>query len=1150
MAMNNRDRVGKAFEYLSEGLVDPVNKVMTKVFRMQNWPDAWAHYDQQNRGGSLHEMSKDDVQVQLRAITEYGRDFNGTLSRSQQAYASELRETRNRWAHMQAFSSDDTIRALSTIEYLLNAVNAPDSAADVRKLRDDLQRTVYEDHTRKASQRKVLSIDPTQGMKPWRYVIKPHPDVASGRFTASEFAADLWQVAVDKSVCEPGNAYGDPVEFFNRTYLTEGLRDLLTRAIRRLTGDNSGSPIVNLQTNFGGGKTHSLLALYHLFGDKPVTDLSSDVQNLIAGLGVNAWQPGRVRRVALVGTRLNVAQPDIKADGTEVHTIWGELAWQLGGRDAYDMIAENDKIGKNPGNGIDRLLKKYSPCLILIDEWVAYAKQLVGHYDLPAGTFDDQFVFAQTLTEAVASTPNCMLVISIPASETGDSANDIEIGGENGQQALQRLQNIVRRKADQWRPSTRDESFEIVRKRLFEAPTATAQEQIALTARRFVEMYRQGVKYYPSGVDSNDYEKRIRASYPLHPELLDRLYEDWSGLENFQRTRGVLTLVSSIIHELWVSNDSSPLILPGNVPLESESVNSNLTQYLRDPWKPIIDADVSGSDSTAAHIDNDRPTLGQRHLTQRIARTVFMGSVPRNGAQNPGISEQYVRLGTAIPGDQQGNFGTALNMLEQRSTYFFNEESRYRYSLQPSIGKKARDFAEQLREDPETVYNEIVSRLQTEGSKNKRGKFRRVCVTPASYDGIPDVDEATLVITHPRWHVGKGESESSESMKWMRNAIEWRGTAKRTNRNMLVFLTADKNGIELAEDAARSYLGWKHVADEEEQLNLTHQQAQQAQTDMARFSKTLDERIRAAYNWAIYPEQLNPKIAYRLAIKKISDTGGDSMAQRAGNQLTAEDLLIDVYDSSGLGYEILKNVKSAFQDGVLPVKTVWAYITQFPYMPRFVNRDVLYQAIECSLNRPALPDERFALASGRDEESGKFRNLIIPGITKNDRVLEITDSTLFVEWDTAIAAHQQYEREIEESRRKSLVDDETRNLIGNPRGEDNLESQSVNGDSTADDSSSGSNEIDGQPVGTHAVPVPVSMKRYYSNVELDPDFMNRDLARINEKIIDQLRMSHAKIKLSLEISAENDDGFDKNIVEVINSNAASLKLDVSNFEEE
>ena len=343
----------------------------------------------------------------------------------------------------------------------------------MRKLRDDLQRTVYEDHTRKVSQRKVISVDPTQGMRPWREVIRPHEDVASGRFTASEFAADLWQVAVDKSVCEPGNAYGDPVEFFNRTYLTEGLRDLLTRAIRRLAGDNSGSPVVNLQTNFGGGKTHSLLALYHLFGDKPVTSLSSDVQNLVAGID-SSWEPGSIRRVALVGTKLNVAAPDVKPDGTQVHTIWGELAWQLGGRDAYSMIASNDQAGKNPGHLIDDLLKRYAPCLILIDEWVAYAKQLVGHDDLPAGTFDDQFVFAQTLTEAVASTPGCMLVVSIPASETGAKGNDIEVGGQNGQEALQRLQNIVRRKADQWRPSTRDESFEIVRKRLFEEPDAAA----------------------------------------------------------------------------------------------------------------------------------------------------------------------------------------------------------------------------------------------------------------------------------------------------------------------------------------------------------------------------------------------------------------------------------------------------------------------------------------------------------------------------------------------------------------------------------------------------------------------------------------------------------------------------------------------------
>lgn len=418
MAINNRDRIGKALELLSEGIYDDVDEIMTKTFQTRDWNKVWARQEAEKYGSKPLEMAKNDVQTQLRAITEFGRYFNGLLSRSQQAYASELRDVRAKWAHMEPFTSDETIRALSTIELLLSAMDVKDSAADVRRIRDSLQRTVYEDHTRKISQNKTLMVAAGQGMKPWREVIRPHDDVASGRFTASEFAADLYQVAFDKSMREPGNAYGDPVEFFNRTYLTEGLKDLLTRAVKRLEGDNSGSPVVNLQTNFGGGKTHSLLALYHLFGDTSVSKLSSDVQDLVSKLGVE-WEPGNIRRVALVGTNLNAGKPDVKPDGTEVRTIWGELAWQLGGREAYDLVSENDRNGTNPGHLLDELLHRYGPCLILIDEWVAYAKQLVGHDDLPAGPFDNQFVFAQSLTEAVKTADHCMLVMSIPASDSG-----------------------------------------------------------------------------------------------------------------------------------------------------------------------------------------------------------------------------------------------------------------------------------------------------------------------------------------------------------------------------------------------------------------------------------------------------------------------------------------------------------------------------------------------------------------------------------------------------------------------------------------------------------------------------------------------------------------------------------------------------------
>ena len=171
MAMNNNDRINKAFQLLSEGLADPVDAVMTGVFHTSEWADAWAVADAQKYGTVPRRMNKNDVQVQLRAITEYGREFNRILSRRQQAYASELRDIRNEWAHMETFSSGQTLRALDTIELLLDAVNAPDSAADVRRLHDNLQRTMYESHTRSVAKRKSVSIDPDQGMKAWREVV-------------------------------------------------------------------------------------------------------------------------------------------------------------------------------------------------------------------------------------------------------------------------------------------------------------------------------------------------------------------------------------------------------------------------------------------------------------------------------------------------------------------------------------------------------------------------------------------------------------------------------------------------------------------------------------------------------------------------------------------------------------------------------------------------------------------------------------------------------------------------------------------------------------------------------------------------------------------------------------------------------------------
>ena len=441
------------------------------------------------------------------------------------------------------------------------------------------------------------------GLKAWRDVVTPHQDVASGRYQQAEFAADLWQVFLGEGTDE----YRDPAEFFRRTYLTASLRQMLAGAVQRLTGRGS-DPVVQLQTNFGGGKTHSMLALYHLFSGAPPTSLAGIDEVLKS---VDTARLPSVRRAVLVGNRVSPGNPVTKPDGTVVRTLWGELAWQLGGPEAFARVAADDEHATSPGDRVRELLVEYGPCLVLIDEWVAYARQLHDQSDLPAGSFETQFTFAQTLTESVKAVDNCLLVISLPASDTDGSphtyADDAEVGGQRGRDALQRLRNVIGRVEAPWRPASAEESFGIVRRRLFrtfvDAAQFTARD---LVARGFSDLYRTQQQEFPTECREADYEKRLKDAYPIHPEVFDRLYTDWSALAKFQRTRGVLRLMAAVIHHQWESGDRSPLILPGSIALEDPRVQSELTRYLDDNWTPIIEKDVDGADSLAA-ADRQRP---------------------------------------------------------------------------------------------------------------------------------------------------------------------------------------------------------------------------------------------------------------------------------------------------------------------------------------------------------------------------------------------------------------------------------------------------------------------------------------------------------------------------------------------------------------
>ena len=320
--------------------------------------------------------------------------FRRTLGPAERSLVSELRDLRNKWAHQQSFSSDDAYRALDSAGRLLTAVSAPQSD-EIEKMKMELLRLRFDEQVRTEKRKSAgtaIESAAATNLKPWREVVTPHKDVASGRYQQAEFAADLWQVHLGEGTDE----YRKPVEFFRRTYLTESLKRMLVGAVQRISGQG-GDPVVQLQTNFGGGKTHSMLALYHLFSGAAPSDLAG-IDAVLQEADTKKLPTAK--RVVLVGNKISPGNPVKKPDGTVVRTLWGELAWQLGGKKAFERVRADDEKATSPGDVLRELFNEYGPCLILIDEWVAYARQLHDQSDLPAGGFETQFTFAQVLTES------------------------------------------------------------------------------------------------------------------------------------------------------------------------------------------------------------------------------------------------------------------------------------------------------------------------------------------------------------------------------------------------------------------------------------------------------------------------------------------------------------------------------------------------------------------------------------------------------------------------------------------------------------------------------------------------------------------------------------------------------------------------------
>jgi uncharacterized protein len=748
--------------------------------------------------------------------------------------------------------------------------------------------------------------------------------------------------------------------------------------------------------------------------------------------------------------------------------------------------------GTRPGsNVLSELFEVLSPCLILVDEWVAYLRNLYGVPGLPAGSFDANLTFAQALTEAAKAAPETLVVAALPASM-------IEIGGEGGEEALARLKNTFARVESTWKPATAEEGFEIVRRRLFREDTENHPAR-DLVIKKFSDMYRAQSVTFPSGCGEAEYSRRLQAAYPVHPELFDRLHSDWSSLEKFQRTRGVLRLMATVIHALWEREDKNLLIMPSTIPMENEVVRFELTRYMDDPWDAVIDKDVDGQHSLPLRLDRENPNLGRYSACRRVARTIYMGSAPTTGAANPGIEEKDILLGCVQPGETPATFGDSLRRLTDRATFLYVDGRRYWYSTQPSVTRLAQDRAEQY--DVHDVWEEIVRRLRAD---RVRGEFAAVHVAPDSSSDVPDEMESRLVVLRPEYpHAGK--NQDSEARRVAQEILTQRGSNPRLYKNTLVFLAPDGRRLKYLETRVRQFLAWSSIEGDVEALNLAPVVARQAETKRREAEGAVASQIGETWTWCLVPEQPDP--LGEVEWDELRVAGQDPLAIRASKKLVDEEHLMSLIGPGRLKMELDERALWRDKDHA-SIKQLWNDLCTYLYLPRLKNRDVYLRAIQEGISTVAASDA-FAYAEAYDKDTGRYVGLRLGG----GGSVVMDASSLLVKPEVA---REKYGNEGD----------------GRDGGRDGWHGGDGGGDGG-----------DGGEDGAHTLP-----KRFHASVTLDPERVGRDAGRIADEVLSHLSaLPGTRLTVSMEIGAEMLEGAPEDVQRTVSENSQTLKFDSYGF---
>ena len=1062
-----------------------------------------------------------DVSICLNLmISHWPNLFKYRLPNSARSWISEIRDVRNAWAHFSGtdFTDKETSRALDTMALLLGEIDL-----ETQEKIQGLYRTVAygsAQGSRASTSARVdagagkkslgvMTTTPIAGLSCWRNVIEPHPDVAQGRYKNAEFAADLAQVARGEGAYE----YRDPVEFFSRTYVTEGLKGLLVQALRRV-GGLDGEPVIQLKTAFGGGKTHSMLALYHLLRGRAPSKKTPNIKEILDAAELSA--PPVCRVAVLVGTSLDPSKAKRPADmpGITVNTLWGEMAYQLakeaGVPKLYDMIKESDKKGVSPGSEtLKNLFDACGPCVILIDELVAYARKIRDRTDLPAGTFDDLLVFIQEVTEAARASKNTLVVASIPESKI-EVTGDENLDSSFGQRALEAIEHTFGRMESIWKPVAANEGFEIVRRRLF----LNCKDEAARDAvcQAFSQMYQENAADFPTSTKEVDYFQRMRSCYPIHPEIFDRLYEDWATIERFQKTRGVLRLMAAVVHNLWMNQDGGLLIMPGSVSLDVSNIRDELTRHVGENWNAIVDHEVDGKSSIPYQKDQEIPRFGKLMAARRVARTIMLGSAPSTRSDSiRGLETSRIRLGAVQPGENIATFNDALNTLQSSLTYLYSNPSndRFWYDTRPTLRKTVEDRASQRSEDE--VEMEIERRLK--GIRKER-PFSRVHICPDSSMDVSDEQDVGLVILK-YCQTYKSNTPNDIAIQTAENILNTRGTTPRNYRNMLAFIAPDQNMMSALREEVKRFLAWKSIKEDSVDLNLDAAQNRETENNLNRSNQTVEARILETYCHLLVP-YIDREVDLKTIIwDEISIRGGtDSIVTKAARKMQQNEQLITQWAPALLNMQLDDLL---WQDrNEINVGELWKLLCTYCYLPRLASFDVLQTAIQNGVNS----DDYFAYADGFTE--GKYLAL------KYNQYVGLIDRSGYLV--KQVAALKQKAAEAQEKPTATT-----------PGG-------SVNPPASTNNSPVHPGEKPIAPI----PPQPDQPKNghFFMTATLDTTRVVKNVGNLMDEVINHLmQVNGANVEIKLVVEATMPDGTPVTTVRAVTENCRTLKVDDFGFGE-